>query len=1399
MREIIAGLIILSCIFCCGLWASDTSKTITCSGKVVDDSNKPIEGAKVTLFVPAGGGQESKKPITEEQITKEDGGFSFSTETSADKAYQFATVIARKEGFAIDWDNWQMREDKTTALQLGKPYTLSGVVVDEDGKPVGGVDVRIAVLLLGDCQSVLKKFRYLSSIEELDLLVTTTNANGVFEFDNVPVEAKAEFMIKKAGRATISTFNPRLSGGYNSGQYTVQSKDIRIIQPIEAKIEGKVVEKGTGKGIGGVKLVCTAESGIGPFGIKPVVSKDDGTFSFDGLESTTYVVIAADVVLQKEPAKWVIKSAKVTTAAGQTSSGLVVEASQGGILEITVRDNDKKQIAGANVYVRAKNDTRAQGGVSDANGVAAIRFAPGEYEYVGAYKEGYSSSREPQSITIEEGKTTRLDIEIKAAPKITGVVRDLTGRAVAGASVRIYPSGQKTVNSDKDGRFEILWNPEQWGSPQKPQYVLVARHREQNLASVIDIDEDTKNLDVKMAPGITFTGKVADPNGRPIASAKIDVTLRQPNWGTPLDDEGVTTDQQGRYEVKAVPQERKYNVSAQADGYGQRYVEADTYDAVENHLEIGPLTLKVANMNISGIVVDVNDKPVANAQISIYGEGQQHRQAMTDNEGKFLIDKLCEGQVQISANIRNMATGITNVAGSVRVEAGATDVKIIVTAPQGGPIAIAPEEKKSCRLEVVVRDENKKPIAHTRVMAFSKPKEGVSREGGNGITDINGVAVIRVAPGEYELQAPNNEGFSAIRNLGSATAEEGKTVRVEVELKSTPKISGVVRDPNGQPVGRALLQIGPGGRQNQVNSDKDGRFEISFNPEQWGNRALQPILVARHIRRNLAAVVEFEEDTKVLDVNLMPGDTIAGFVIDQNEKSIAGAKMDLNLRLQRWGISFDNAGITTDKQGRYEYNAIPQGQEYTIFAQAEGYGRSYVAADTGNAVNRHLEVKPLMLKTANLSISGIVVDINDKSAAFASVNVSGQEQQYRESTADRQGRFTIKKLCAGQVRVDARLSNGPIYLRGEADAEAGDTDVIVIVGPLNAGGRVSGIWAKNKPDWSQFEQIKNNLATLAQCENKEQLEAAIDKAKSTVDRFQEGHIIVGRIVLDGEGDVRDVKAQMEILPDGCFAGETEDLIKPVGFRMDGYAPYDLQLKGMKGSLVDVGTIHMTPLPPERLAQLKGKIVMEDNGDPSGAILYLSTADGPVNTPHNGTSPRSYWPEPITVQATANGVFEAGGFSPIKYYCRVTAPGYLEKAIYVEFNEGQTFDFGTVTLEIPKQIRLSYIVSVEPPFDISTLQNVTIPARTRWKAEDSNGCYGWDLEFGQNNGVIIMKSNYSPCYLRDLGKGEIANYVNVDKAKIGQDEPWNQKAKSEHVYLLDQEHWKRWVLFKIVIE
>jgi thiol-disulfide isomerase/thioredoxin len=150
--------------------------------------------------------------------------------------------------------------------------------------------------------------------------------------------------------------------------------------------------------------------------------------------------------------------------------------------------------------------------------------------------------------------------------------------------------------------------------------------------------------------------------------------LRVSRWGSSLGRDQAKTDSEGKFEVRAIPPEHKYNVTASAEEYGQRRVGVHSNDAVDNRLDVGQLTLALANLSVSGVVVDVNGKPVANGRVSVYGEGQPYREAQTGTDGKFTIEKICQGRIQISVGVQ----GKTRMYGIAETEGGATDVKVTV-------------------------------------------------------------------------------------------------------------------------------------------------------------------------------------------------------------------------------------------------------------------------------------------------------------------------------------------------------------------------------------------------------------------------------------------------------------------------------------------------------------------------------------------------------------------------------------------------------------------------------------------------------------------------------------------------------------------------------------------------
>jgi hypothetical protein len=206
---------------------------------------------------------------------------------------------------------------------------------------------------------------------------------------------------------------------------------------------------------------------------------------------------------------------------------------------------------------------------------------------------------------------------------------------------------------------------------------LLVRSRDYNLATVMDFDPTAAgDLTVQLAPAMILSGKVTDEQGKAIPGLKMSLTLWWGRMGHGFRYEPAHTAPNGNYEIRAVPSGHRYSVNATADGYGSNYVEARTAEATGHRMELEPMVLKRANLDIRGTVVDVEDKPVPWVNLYCYGRGQpQDRQVKADDRGRFVIRGVCPGLAQIQANL---TSGQNRLHGRVQTEGGATDVKIVI-------------------------------------------------------------------------------------------------------------------------------------------------------------------------------------------------------------------------------------------------------------------------------------------------------------------------------------------------------------------------------------------------------------------------------------------------------------------------------------------------------------------------------------------------------------------------------------------------------------------------------------------------------------------------------------------------------------------------------------------------
>jgi protocatechuate 3,4-dioxygenase beta subunit len=260
--------------------------------------------------------------------------------------------------------------------------------------------------------------------------------------------------------------------------------------------------------------------------------------------------------------------------------------------------------------------------------------------------------------------------------RVMGTVRDEAGNPLSGVRIEVTPVGRAAVLTDADGKFTVSWYAGLAG-PGVTTFILVARDPARNLAEIVEVNEQTDRLDLTLKPGVIFTGTVLNGEGRPLAGARVQILVRGRSRSVPLGLVGeVVADKNGMFEIKAIPSGRRCVVTATAAGYGSGNLSVNASNRKGSRQDIGQLKLALANLSISGVVVDAHNKPVAGANIfTAGGDLRTGTDIRTDADGKFVIKGVTSDTILVIASTR----GTAPKHGSVWAKGGATDVKVVVS------------------------------------------------------------------------------------------------------------------------------------------------------------------------------------------------------------------------------------------------------------------------------------------------------------------------------------------------------------------------------------------------------------------------------------------------------------------------------------------------------------------------------------------------------------------------------------------------------------------------------------------------------------------------------------------------------------------------------------------------
>jgi protocatechuate 3,4-dioxygenase beta subunit len=899
-----------------------------CSGTVTDAAGNPLAGATVAYW------RYEENPFLANRLKLEN---QIITETNGVFEFQVARasgfLLAQKSGLAPAWKQLDQRFSPVRAAQeklklvLAPPAALAGVVVDEADKPVANAEVSVAMAISEIPQEdAVRIFNYITGKPVHDCFAARTDAAGHFRIENFPTNASAVLAVQFPGKV-LSNSQPELSGSDSLPWHAGQT-DIKLVMEPAGSVEGKIVVTESNQPLPVARLTLQSE-GVGFFATgerESAKSGADGAFHIGDVAAGSYHVNA--VFGTNAVSEWVADAVPVSVESGQTTRGVQMTATRGGLLEVAVLGkSDRKPLP--QVMVTAYKENSQSAANSGSNGIALLRLLSGDYQVM-AFRESMPAGQ--SSASVEAGQTNRVEIEIAAPQKITGIVRQPDGQPAAGLLVRMVGGhGPETadVKTDAGGKFELEWNQRQFGQNDTTVCILV-RDAEHNLAVAQDIEEDTGPLDLKLAPGLTLAGR-AESDGKPITNATAKLVFWTGRSGTWLD--GLArTNTPGQFEISALPPGRKYGVVVSAPGYGQKQIHDVSVSADAVRQELDPVELKPANLKLAGQVLDADDKPVAGTYVNLNGDGQPSGNVRTDREGRFRFEHVCEGPAQLSANNRNSY-------GNISAEGGDTNVVLRL-----GQTYNNSPGSTAHKLKGTVTDADGQPAAGAQVAVFPSGASRWTRTGTNGVFSLTWMLQ------QWQLQSGNVQLFARdpARNLAATEELSEDATNLDVQLKPALTLTGRVEGSDGVPLAGAQVAVwlrtgNTTDRLNDqlANTDAQGRYEIKSLPPDA--RYLIYAEAGGHGRNQQ----QIENDSETNRLELAPfvlkltDRVVAGQILNENDKPVSGVNVSLD------GEGQPERDLTTDSKGRF-YFKVCEGQIRLFAYLQNGNGNAQATVEAGD-------------------------------------------------------------------------------------------------------------------------------------------------------------------------------------------------------------------------------------------------------------------------------------------------------------------------------------------------------------------------------------------------------------------------------------------------------------------
>ncbi|MAG55124.1 MAG: hypothetical protein CMJ83_02415 [Planctomycetes bacterium] len=621
------------------------------------------------------------------------------------------------------------------------------------------------------------------------------------------------------------------------------------------------------------------------------------------------------------------------------------------------------------------------------------------------------------------------------------------------------------------------------GTSGGPSGVPVSPIKTAQFTPSVDGSGVTTRLDGRET-GIALTGVVTDPNGEPLAKAKValirdlsQVKTRAQEGDTLLE---LSTEADGRFRFQNLARGEIYVLRAKHAEY-----------TTERRHPIDPFTpatlqqtIKLKDgVGIAGAVTDSNGSPLEGVEVSVYDTNVSNADPLakpeqwstTDATGKYGVEHLTAGLKKVIVRKEGFGTDGRNGVNLKDETEGARDVNFTLGAGftirghvkdqrTDAPIADALVTARVVSMLAQHR-QNPRPSADeaagdaggqdkdrsapnrgrrpSRNMMNARAATAKSFLTSSTRTDEDGNFVITgVLEARYLLSVKargyqDSHGRSADFNTDSNVIEMVQSARI---------LGRVIDDESGKPVASFTVATSAtptplftAARSRQRFQTEDGTFSYVDVPP--GKHYLIGAADGYAGGRTEPIVVLAEQEVTGIEIRLVRGATIRGVVRDTEGQAVKGARIslaqpssgdpaaDIFRRLigSQMRVSSDKT-TSTDKNGEWKIPHILAGR-YSI----KVVHRNYTDAETAPVTceDRGVVDAPEVTLARGGTISGVVLKKNGAPDGKATVMITSDDPKVpvnRSMTTNSKGEFEAKGLKAGVYRVVVAQRNGEFDL-----------------------------------------------------------------------------------------------------------------------------------------------------------------------------------------------------------------------------------------------------------------------------------------------------------------------------------------------------------------------------------